>query len=147
MLAARVTRGDRVHALLMLVAAVGTTAYWTAYFTTGAVQTSADPVYVGFEDAFPLADGYMTACFVAAAVLLLRGRPLAIPTGIAAGSAMVFLGAMDTLFNLEHGKYADMTPEMATETVINVVCFTFGPWTMVRLWRARRRLDPPEQQR
>lgn len=123
----------------MLVAALGTLAYWTAYFTAGAVQTSEDAAYVAFENAFPLADAYMAACYVAAAVLLLRGRAAAVPIGIAAGSAMVFLGAMDTLFNLEHAKYADMTAEMAIETVINVVCFVLGPVTMVRLWHARSR--------
>jgi len=90
-----------VHAVLMLVVAFGTVAYWTAYFTSGAVQTSEDPSYIVFENAFPLADGYMAACFVIAAILLLRGSPTAIPFGIAAGSAMVFLGAMDTLYNLE----------------------------------------------
>ncbi len=135
------TRADRVHAILMLVAALGTLAYWTAYFTAGAVQTSNDPAYLAFENAFPLADGYMAACLVVAAILLVRGNPTAIPFGIAAGSAMVFLGAMDTLFNLEHGKYADMTAEMAVETIINLVSFSFGPFTMIRLWRARRRLD------
>ena len=125
----------------MLVAALGTLAYWTAYFAAGAVQTGDDPAYFAFENAFPLADGYMATCFVIAAIALLRGRVQAVPFGIAAGSAMVFLGAMDTLFNLEHGKYADMTPEMAIETVINLVCFTFGPLTMIRLWRARARLE------
>ena len=54
---------------------------------------------------------------------------------------MVFLGLMDTLFNLEHGKYADITPEMAVETGINAVCLLFGPFTMIRLWRARGRLE------
>jgi hypothetical protein len=33
-----------------------------------------------------------------------------------------------------------MTPEMAVETVINVVCFAFGLITMARLWRIRSRL-------
>jgi len=132
--------GDRAHAVLMLVVAAGTLAYWLAYFFAGAVQTADDAVYTGFENAFPLADGYMTVAYVVAATLLLRGRVLAVPAGIAAGSAMVFLGAMDTLFNLEHAKYADMTPEMAVETAINVVCLAFGPWTMVRLWRIRGRL-------
>jgi hypothetical protein len=140
--AAQASTGDRVHAALMLLAALGTVAYWTAYFAAGAVQTSDDPAYVAFENAFPLADGYMTACYVVAAVLLLRARATAVPAGIAAGSAMVFLGLMDTLFNLEHGKYAAMTPEMAVETAINVGCLTLGPATMVRLWRARRRLEP-----
>ena len=132
---------DRIHAAAMVIVALGTIAYWAAYFGADAVQTASDPVYVGFENAFPAADGYMAACWLAAALLLRRGRAAAVPVGIAAGSAMVFLGAMDTLFNLEHGKYADMTPEMAVETVINVVCLTFGPYTMVRLWRARRRLE------
>jgi hypothetical protein len=139
----RASRADVLHATLMLVAALGTVAYWLAYFTAGAVQTAEDPVYLGFENAFPLADGYMAACWVAAAVLLLRRRVAAVPAAIAAGSATVFLGLMDTLFNLEHAKYAHLTPEMAVETVINVVCLTFGPYTMVRLWRARRRLEGP----
>ena len=132
--------GDRVHAILMLVVAAGTLAYWLAYFFAGAVQTADDAVYTGFENAFPLADAYMAVAYVVAALLLLRGRLLAVPVGIAAGSAMVFLGAMDTLFNLEHGKYADMTPQMAIETVINVVCLAFGAITMARLWRIRSRL-------
>ena len=82
----------------------------------------------------------MAVAYLVAAHLLVRGRMAAVPIGIAAGSAMVFLGLMDTLYNLEHGQYAIRTPEMATETAINVVCLVFGPWTMVRLWGARRRL-------
>ena len=136
-----VTRGDRVHAALMRAVALGTIAYWMAYFWFGAVQTGSDPGYVAFENAFPLADAYMAAGYLVAAHLLVRGRPAAVPVGIAAGSAMVFLGLMDTLFNLEHGQYAIRTPEMATEIAINVVCLVFGPWTMVRLWSARRRLS------
>jgi hypothetical protein len=132
---------DRTHAAAMVVVALGTIAYWIAYFAAGAVQTASDPVYVGFENAFPAADGYMAACWLAAATLLWRGRAAAIAVGIAAGSAMIFLGLMDTLFNLEHGKYTAMTAEMAVETVINVACLTFGPFTIVRLWRIRDRLD------
>jgi len=107
--ATQASTADRVHATSMLVAAAGTAAYWTAWFAAGAVQTGDDPAYLAFERAFPLADGYMAACWIAAAWLLLRGRATAIPVGIAAGSAMVFLGLMDTLFNLEHRKYAGMT--------------------------------------
>jgi len=139
--AAQASSGDRVHAALMLLAALGTVAYWTTWFTTGAVRTADDAAYVAFENAFPLADGYMTLCYVVAAVHLLRGRASAVPVGIAAGSAMVFLGLMDTLFNLEHGKYATMTGEMTVETAINVGCLTFGPVTMIRLWNARGRFE------
>lgn len=133
---------DRTHAVLMLIVAAGTAAYWLAWFTTGTVQTSAERCYLVFENAFPLADAYMAAAFVAGAVLLRRRRPAAVPVGIAAGSAMTFLGLMDLLYDLEHGKFADMTPAMAIETGIVLVCLVFGPFTMRRLWAARRRLDP-----
>ncbi len=45
----------------MLLVAAGLMAYWLAYFFTSAVQTADDAVYTGFENAFPLADGYMAA--------------------------------------------------------------------------------------
>jgi hypothetical protein len=128
---------DRHHAQLMLVAAAGTAAYWILWFAGGAVATGTDPCYVAFERAFPAADAYMAIAFVVAAAALRRGSALAVPAGIAAGSAMVFLGLMDTLYNLEHGKYADATVEMALEALINAVCLGFGPYTMWRLWATR----------
>jgi hypothetical protein len=127
----------------MAVVGITTVAYWVEFFSSGRVRTSEDQAYVDFERAFPLADAYMAAAFLAGAGLLRRGRPAAVPVGIAAGSAMVFLGAMDTLYNLQHGKYRSMTPEMAVETLINAVSFTFGPFTMYRLWKARGRLEGP----
>jgi hypothetical protein len=127
----------------MAVVGITTVAYWVEFFSSGRVRTSEDQAYVDFERAFPLADAYMAAAFLAGAELLRRGRPAAVPVGIAAGSAMVFLGAMDTLYNLQHGKYRSMTPEMAVEALINVASFTFGPFTMYRLWKARGRLEGP----
>ncbi|MGD2050846.1 MAG: hypothetical protein PVI35_00090 [Acidimicrobiia bacterium] len=138
---ANAPRSDRIHAALMLTVAGATIAYWVEHFTKGRLQTEDDdPAYLAFENAFPAADAYMAACFIASALLLRKQNAAAVPLGIAAGSAMVFLGAMDTLYNLQHGKYRKMDSAMAAETIINVVSFTFGPATMVRLWRARRRL-------
>lgn len=132
---------DRLHAGLMDGVALATIGYWVDYFTRGDVRSGEDRAYVDFENAFPLADGYMAACFLIAARRLRRQKPDAVAWGIAAGSAMVFLGAMDTLYNLQHGKYREKTPEMALEAVINLVSWVFGPVTMWRLWRSRSRLE------
>ena len=96
-MARAIPTADRVHAFLMSGFAVATVAYWVKFFTTGNVKTSDDPAYVDFEQAFPLADAYMAGAFLLAARNLQRQRPEAVPTGIAAGSAMVFLGGMDLL--------------------------------------------------
>ncbi len=137
---ARPTSADRTHAAAMLLAALATAIYWALFFGAGLVQTAHDPAYLAFERAFPLADGYMAFCFVVSALLLLRGKLAAVPWGIAAGSAMLYLGGMDVLFNLEHGKYADHGPEMLLELAINAACLGFGPFTMLRLWGRRQHL-------
>lgn len=135
-----VSHADRVHAWLMRIVAALIVAYWVEFFTGGRVRTSEEQAYVDFERAFVLSDGYMVAAFLLAARRLAKGRPEAVGVGIAAGSAMTFLGGMDLLYNLQHGKFRDRTPEMAVETVIVAFSLVFGPATMLRMWKARRRL-------
>lgn len=124
----------------MRIVAFATIGYWVEFFTSKRVRTSDDPAYVDFERAFVLADSYMAAAFLLAARRLAKERPEAVPVGIAAGSAMTFLGGMDLLYNLQHNKFADRTPEMAVEGIIVATSLVFGPFTMLRLWKARRRL-------
>ena len=132
--------GDRLHAGAMAVAAALTAAYWVDWFTKGRVQSADDPEYVTFEESFPLADGYMAVLYIAAARELWKQRPAAVPLGIAAGSANVFLALMDLLFDLRRGNLRESTPEMQIEKAIIGASLVFGPLTMVRLWRARSRL-------
>ena len=127
---------DRAHAWAMWVAAAGTIAYWAVYFSSGATQVRTDAVYTGFEDAFPLADGWMTLCYLLAGAFLWRGDRRAVLWGLCAGSAMVFLGSMDLLFNIEQGHFKHApSAEMWAEIVIVAFCWWFGPFTIWRLWR------------
>ena len=131
--------GDRVHAGFMLLAALGTLAYWLVYFTSGATQVRGDEVYIPFENAFPLADGWMALCYVLAAYFLWRGDRRALLWGLCAGSAMIFLGCMDLLFNLEQDHFrAPISAEMWAEIVIVAFCLSFGPFTIARIWRRFR---------
>ncbi|HEY2387552.1 MAG TPA: hypothetical protein VGK30_11370 [Candidatus Binatia bacterium] len=136
------SRSASALAVLLLIAGAGTLAYWTAFFTSDLVQATVEPCYLVFERTFPAADAWAAVTAILCALGLLRRRPEAVLFGVAAGSAFTFLGLMDVLYNLEHGMYAVHTPEMAYETLINVVCLTLGPATMACVWRWRRRLDP-----
>ena len=111
--------------------------YWTLFFTTGQVQSSQDPVYLGFESAFPAADAWLGLASLICAEGLRRRRAWAVLFGIAAGSAFIYLGLMDTLYNLEHAMYYHWSGEMLTEIAINVGCFAFGPFLMAYVWRHR----------
>jgi hypothetical protein len=112
--------------------------YWILFFTSGAVRTSQDAVYLGFEAAFPAADAWLAVASIACAEGLRRRRSWAVLYGIAAGSAFIYLGLMDTLYNLEHGMYLHFSGEMVAEIVINVTCFISGPFLMWYVWRQRR---------
>lgn len=134
--------GDRIHAAAMLgIAAFGLVG-WTLYWTTDLFVNPEDPSWNRFEDTFVLADGLMCSAFLASGLLLIRRRVLAVPMGIAAAGAMVFLLALDFLFNVQNGHYRAVTPVMALEIGINLLCLAFGPFTIVRLWRRRLMLEP-----
>jgi hypothetical protein len=135
--------GVTVVAAWLWAAAALDLLYWVLFFTTGQIQPSHDPVYLGFERAFPAADAWLGVTVIACAVGLRRRRPWAVLAGIAAGSACVYLGLMDTLYNLEHGMYVPLSGEMGVEIAINLTCFISGPFLMWYVWRHRRWLDAP----
>jgi hypothetical protein len=124
----------------LAVAAVGTTAYWIVFFTSGAVQVRDDAAYLAFERAFPLADGWMAACAALAAVGLWRRRAWGLLFGLLAGSSLVFLGCMDVLWNLNAGSYAIGSGAMTAEIMINLYCLAGGLLLILYLWRHRRSL-------
>jgi hypothetical protein len=112
--------------------------YWVLFFTSGAVQPSQDPVYLEIERAFPAADAWLGVAALVCAEGLRRRRPWAVLYGIATGSAFIYLGLMDTLYDLEHGMYFTLNGEMLGEIAIEVTCFIFGPFLMSYVWRHRR---------
>ena len=131
-------RGRSVVIGLLWLSAVVTLLYWVAFFTSGDVQSSEAECYLVFERAFPAADSWLAAACVAAAEGLRRRREWAVPFGIAAGSAAVYLGCMDVLYNLENGMYSVWSAPMAGEILINLFCLTLGPFLLVWFWKNRR---------
>ena len=52
-------RSDRILSALLLLGAAVTIAYWINYVVAGDVRVVPDLWYSAFEDAFPIADGWM----------------------------------------------------------------------------------------
>jgi hypothetical protein len=140
-------RLDRVHALVLLVSAALIAAYWTAYFLTDWTKPDFvhDPamareaaVYLGFEGAFPLPDGFVAVCLLLAGLNLSGGRPAAILFGLVGAGGLMFLALIDIFFNITQRLYApallahDLGMQM--EVVINLACLFGAIWTIKRLW-------------
>jgi len=125
--------------ILVFGSAVGIS-YWIAWVVARDVVASDDTSrYVDFEQAFPLADGWLVLAALLAAIQLWRARPSALVWMLAAGGGGVFLFALDLLYNLQHGIYAKGGPGLI-ELGINVTTLFASGWLLYSGWHFRREL-------
>jgi hypothetical protein len=127
----------RVLSALLILGAVVTALYWWSYFTGGDVMVSHAHWYTAFESSFPVADGWMALCMFAAGAGLWIGKPWGASAGLLAGSALIYLAAMDITFDVENGMYAlaATNDAMKFEIFINVTTLILGIWTILASWK------------
>lgn len=127
---------NRILGVLLIVGAAVTAFYWWSYFTGGDVMATHERWYTAFELSFPVADGWMALCMAAAGTGLIANKPWASPLGLMAGSALIYLSAMDITFNVENGMYAmaDANDAMKFEIFINASSVALGAWTLISSW-------------
>lgn len=128
---------------VLIFGTVATIAYWVVWFGVDRELLAAahTPEYYAYENAFPLADGWMVLAGIAATLALLRRRASAFLFSVLAGSSSIFLGLLDVLFDLEHGIYASPdTGAVAVEVTINALTLAMGAAVVVWAWRVRREL-------
>ena len=124
----------------LALGAVLDVAYWLLWFTSRSVVASdTTQSYYDFEQAFPLADLWLLLGLVAAFVALVRGSHWALFWLLVGGGAGVYLGCMDTLYDVEHsiwGKGAGGAIELG----IVIITFLFGVSLLRWSWRRRHTL-------
>jgi hypothetical protein len=142
---------DRFHALFLMIAGSGlVSAYWICFFLTDWTRPDfthnlTDPklvqltaVYIGFESAFPLPDGFVAITSAISGLYLFARDPKAVLFGLVSGGGLMFLALIDIFFNVLHGFYApamlaaDMG--MQIEVAINVACVSGALWSIWRFW-------------
>jgi hypothetical protein len=137
----RKPRGLRLLSAIYGVGAAGNVAYWIG-FAAGPARTDDSEEYLDFERSFPLADAYLAAISGTASVACWRADPRALPLGLMASSASIYLGCLDVLYNLRHGKYRNPGGAMGAEVVINATSLGLGAFSAWALWRSRGELLP-----
>jgi hypothetical protein len=125
-----------------LVAAVlVTVAYWTLWYADRAsVAANHRPAYYEFENAFPLADGWLVLTLLGAITLLLRASPAALLWLIAAGASAMYLFGMDVLYDLEQRVWWRSGAGGWLELVINLLTLALGLLLLIWAWCNRATL-------
>ncbi|MGD1014144.1 MAG: hypothetical protein ABR963_07130 [Acidimicrobiales bacterium] len=131
----RVARTCYVLAIIIVL-------YWVLWYSHRSLVASENSkLYVNFEQAFPLADGFIVVCLVLAALSLQRRAPTALLFLLVGTGAGFYLCAMDVLFDLEHGiwgKGANGVVELCINVLTLLAASVLSRWT----WSHRRELDP-----
>ncbi len=128
-----------VRAWLILSAAL-LAAYWVGWLADrGDLATSHTTGYFAFEQAFPLADVWLIAAIITAALQLSRRRPSALIWLEVVGGIGLYLCALDVLYDLQHGIYTDGGGG-AIDIAINVFIAISSIGVMAFGWRFRHEL-------
>jgi len=127
----------RVLGVCLILTAMVTVAYWADYFTSAEVAVVPARWYTAFESSFPVADAWMALTSLLAGIGFWRGSAWAGRMGLLAGSALIYLAAMDITFNLENGLYllARGSIAMRFEMLINGWSLVLGVITIAASWR------------
>ena len=127
----------RILAILLVVTALVTALYWLNYFTGGDVKTIDARWYTAFENAFPVADGWLALTSLLAGIGLWQRVRWSGAMCLLAGSALLYLAAMDITFDVENGLYAlvPTSSQMQFELLINVWSVVLGVWTVAAGWQ------------
>jgi hypothetical protein len=79
-------------------------AFWAAWFGhRSLVASNTTRSYYDFENAFPLADAWLTVCLFGGLWTLRRQHPTALLWILLGAGGGIYLFAMDVLYDLEHG--------------------------------------------
>ncbi|MFZ1062469.1 MAG: hypothetical protein WAN30_03265 [Acidimicrobiales bacterium] len=136
------SHGRRVARICVALALV-IVLYWVFWYSHRSLVASTNTkVYVNFEQAFPLADGFIVACLLLAARALGRRRSTAVLYLLVGTGAGFYLCSMDVLFDLEHdiwSKGANGLVELGINVVTLLAATALTRWT----WSRRHELDPP----
>jgi hypothetical protein len=115
-------------------------AYWSIWFNHRELLASQHTqAYYDFENAFPLADLWLGIACILALIAMRRSRPSALFWLVCAGSAALYLGCMDLLYDLEHGIFGKGSGG-TFEALIVAVTWVFSLTVLRYAWTRRGEL-------
>jgi hypothetical protein len=116
-------------------------AFWVAWYADRSlVASNTRSAYYEFENAFPLADGWLALCCAGALLALRRRTPIALMWLVLAAGGGFYLFGMDVLYDLEHGIWWSSGGGGVVELVINVLTAGISAFFIRWTWSRRAAL-------
>jgi hypothetical protein len=133
-------RTRRRLAILLFGVAGLILAFWLAWYGhRSLVAADHTEAYVAFENAFPVADGWLALLLILSGLGLLRRWPSTSTWLFLAAGAGVYLFCMDVLYDLEQGIWTKGANGL-TELAINILTISLSILVGGFAWRNREAL-------
>jgi len=127
--------------IVLVIGVVLMVSYWTAWYADRSlVASNHRSAYYEFENAFPLADAWLTLALIGATWSLSRRSPMALFWLLVGGGAGLYLFGMDALYDVENSIWWDSGAGGVIELAINVATLTVSVWLLRWAWQHREPL-------
>lgn len=126
---------------IQLLVGIAVIAYWAAWFAAPELVRARAPgaadysIYVAFEGAFLLPDGWVAVASLAGAAGLWLMRDWGLLLTLLGAGAGVFLGLIDLLYDLEHGMYVPLSGNAALKLAIIAGLLILCPLSAYLAWQ------------
>lgn len=119
---------------LSIFTSAGIIIYWITVFIGIFPIVELIPGYTLWFMSFPIPDFWIAVNALIAAILLIRGRLIAVPFGIVAGSSMIFLSLYAAAYGWNSGLICLKTIDEYIEIAIKIYTFFVGLFFIIKYW-------------
>jgi hypothetical protein len=131
---------------LNVLLGIGVILYWAAWWLAPGLVRSRPPsasdygVYMAFENAFPLADLWVTITALVGALGLWRLRSWGLLSTLLSAGGAIFLALIDLLYDLQHAMILPPAPEKFVDLLIVLGLLAVAPLAANLAWSERGHL-------
>ena len=124
--------------VILLLNAVGITAFWVNWFAQGNHLNAMPVGYRLFENTFPLPDGILAVLMVALAALLWRRSPHAPLMAMVVSGMLLYLFGLDTQYHWMHGAFSTEGKEHDYWGAVIISVDTLALGIVLLVWALRQ---------
>jgi hypothetical protein len=131
---------------LQIATGAGLILFWSLFFTIGLAPANPPPGYFEFEHSFTVPDLLLAAGLIYAGLQWrdpMGNRHVARTLSLLCAGALIFLGLLDTSFNIRSGIYTANLADAVGALAINLWCLGFGGYLAIKVTAHER--DGPDE--
>ncbi|WP_457556763.1 hypothetical protein [Candidatus Harpocratesius sp.] len=114
-------------AISEFIIAGGLILFWIYFFKVENQNPNKSSEYLAFERSFPIPDlVWLTPALIISGITLLQNSKVGIILTIGSGGSLLFLGLLDTSFNIQNEGYTKSLTDMVINLSINITCIGMG---------------------